>query len=256
MTAVLAIRCTASAAMSAGPTTRRMGSVARSSARRASRSSAEQPGRQGRVDEAGRDAVDPDRGELQGQVGHQGGYAGGADGRDGLALGRAPGAGAAHEQQRAAGPDLAHGVLADPQRHQQVRVQGPERLVEVQLGQRRVVRSAPGQVQVVDRPLQVREEPVQGGRVGDVEGRRVARADLGRGLLQVFGVPAGQDDLGALLAGPAGRFQAHAGAAADHDDRLTGQFWCMRHDATLLSEPPRGAAARRRARGGSRCRAW
>jgi DNA-binding CsgD family transcriptional regulator len=60
---------------------------------------AEQPGRQGRVDEAGRDGVDPDRSDLQGQVGHQGGYPGGADGRDGLPLGRAPGAGAAHEQQ-------------------------------------------------------------------------------------------------------------------------------------------------------------
>jgi len=222
--------------------------------------SAQQPGRQGRVDEAGRDAVDPDRGEFQGQVGHQGGYPGGADRRDGLALGRAPGAGAAHEQQRAAGPDLAHGVLADPQRHQQVPVQGPERLGEVQLGQRCVVRSARGHVQVVDRLLQAREEPVQGGRVGDVEGRRVARADLGRGLLQVFGVTAGQDDLGALLAGQAGRFQAHARAAADHQDRLTSKFRGPSHDATLLSEtprgPPRGVAAPRRARGGSRCRAW
>jgi hypothetical protein len=33
-----------------------------------------------------------------------------------------PNAGAAYEQQRAAAPDLAHRVLADPQRHQQVRV--------------------------------------------------------------------------------------------------------------------------------------
>jgi hypothetical protein len=152
---------------------------------------AEQPGRQRRVDEAGRDQVDPDRGQLQGQVRDQRGQRGRADRGQGLALGRAPGVGAGDEQQRAAGPEPADGVPGDPQRYQQVRVQVPQRRGEVQLGQRRVVRTGPGQQQVVDRSGQPGEETVQRVRIGDVEGRRLARADLGRGLLEAFRVPAG-----------------------------------------------------------------
>ena len=63
--AVLIMRWTASAAMSAGPTTRPIGRVDRSWARRSSSPFAEQRGRQRGVDEAGRDQVDPDRRDLK-----------------------------------------------------------------------------------------------------------------------------------------------------------------------------------------------
>lgn len=116
----------------------------------------------------------------------------------------------------------------------------------VQLGQRRVVRAGAGHHHVIDRPGQVGEEPPEGGRVGGVEGRDRVRADVGRGLLEVFGVPARQDDLGAVGAGPAGGFQADAGAAADHDDGLPGQFRFAGHEITSwvrtgLARPAPGA---------------
>ena len=60
--------CTASAATSAGPTTRPIGSVARSSLAPLVQLVAEERRRQRRVDEAGRDEVDPDRRELERQV--------------------------------------------------------------------------------------------------------------------------------------------------------------------------------------------
>jgi hypothetical protein len=44
------------------------------------------------------------------------------------------------------------------------------------------------------------------------------------GPLEAVGVAGGQNDLGAFGAGPAGRLEPDACAAADHDDGLPGQF--------------------------------
>ena len=52
---------------------------------------------------------------------------------------RAPAAGAADEQQRPAGPNPAGGVTGDLERQPEVRLDVAARLVEVHLGERRVV---------------------------------------------------------------------------------------------------------------------
>ena len=96
---------------------------------------------------------------------------------------RAAAAGAAHEQQRAARAHLAarrSGRRASVS--QQVLVDVAARLVEVHLGQRRVVRAGRpvtitwsiGAGELVEEPL----EPVE---VGGVERRGAPRADLARG---------------------------------------------------------------------------
>ena len=232
VTAVLTIRCTASAAMSAGPTTRPMGRADHPPdgergpelVAACAEPGAEQRCRQRGVDEAGGDEVDPDRRHLDREVGDQGGQRGGA-GRDERPARpwRAP-AGAAHEQQRAAGPHPAHGVLRHGDGQPQVRIPVPVRPVPVQLGQRRVVRPGAGDQHMVDHRGQAGEEQAERGRVGGVEGGGAARAHLGCGGLEAAGVAGGQDHAGALGARPAGGLQADAGAAADHDDGLPGQF--------------------------------
>jgi hypothetical protein len=98
------------------------------------------------------------------------------------------------------------------------------RLGEVHLGQGRVVLAAGGHHHVVGRLGQVSEELLQGGPVGGVEGRGAVRADVGRGLLEVVGIPAGEDDVGARSAGLPAGLQPDAGTAADHHDGLSSQF--------------------------------
>ena len=118
--AVLVMRWTASAATSAGPTTRRIGSVARSSSRRASSCVAEQRRRQRGVDEPGGDEVDADRRELEREVRRQGGQRGRERAR------RARGRGVRRppvppmKSQRAAGPHPADGVAGDAERQHHV----------------------------------------------------------------------------------------------------------------------------------------
>ena len=68
--------------MSAGPTTRPIGSVDRSSSRRSVELVAEQLGRQRRVDEAGRDEVDANRRELERQGRRERRQRGGGSGDD------------------------------------------------------------------------------------------------------------------------------------------------------------------------------
>jgi hypothetical protein len=159
-------------------------------------------------------------------------------------------AGAAHEHQRATGPHPADRVLRDGDGQPLVVVEGAERLVAVEFGQGRVVRSGARDHDVVDLGGQPVEEPVEGGRVGDVEGRRAARADLRRGPLEALGVSRGQDDLGTLGASAAGRLEPDAGAAADGHHDLAGQFGFARgdgggrigaHDSSFAPRPARPA---------------
>jgi hypothetical protein len=105
-----------------------------------------------------------------------------------------------------------------------VLVHRPAALVEVDVGQRRVVRAARRDHHVVDRSRQAAEEPVQGVRVGRVERRGRPRSDVGPRGGQALRVAAGDDDLGALGAGAPGGFESDAGTAADHEDGLAGQL--------------------------------
>jgi hypothetical protein len=68
---------------------------------------------------------------------------------------------------------------------------------------------------MVDRVGQAVEEPLQRCRVGGVEGGGAPRVDVERCLPQPLGIPAGEDDVGALTAGASGGLEPDAGAAAD-----------------------------------------
>ena len=137
---------------------------------------------------------------------------------------RTAAAGAAHEQQRAAGPHPADGVLGHGNGQPLMRIEIAVRTLAVEVGQGRIVRTGAGDHHVVDLLRQALEELVEGGRVGRVEGRGAQRAEFGRGALQALGIAARQDDVGALGACPPGGLEPDAGAAADHDDGLPGQF--------------------------------
>src|SRR5215471_11361618 len=71
---------------------------------------------------------------------------------------RAPPAGAAHEQQRASGPDFRDGVARHPECQQQVFAEGETRLFELNLLQWPVARARPGEHDVIDRCWQIAEE--------------------------------------------------------------------------------------------------
>ena len=98
------------------------------------------------------------------------------------------------------------------------------RLLEVHVGQARVIRPAGGDEDVVDRFRQGLEEPREAIRIGGVEGSAAQGAELARGVLQAVGIAAGEDDLGPFGACPAGCFEADPGAPADDHDDLPEQF--------------------------------
>ena len=195
---------------------------------------AEQRRRERRVDEAGGDQVDPDRRELERQIGRQGAEGGGGGRDDAEPDARAAAAGAAHEDQRAPGADLRRGVARDAEHQQRMVLERATRGLEVHLGQRRVVGPAGGDHDVVDRPLEAGEEGLHGSRIVRVERRRADCTELGCRALQPVGVAAGQDHVGALGSCALGRLEPDAGATADHDDDLPGQ---VRHPLPSLSSP-------------------
>jgi hypothetical protein len=104
-------------------------------------------------------------------------------------------------------------------------------LVEVHLGQGRVVGPTGRHHHVVDRIPQSREEALQGGQVVRVERRGAPRTDLGGGALQPVAVAAGQDDVGPLGPRTPRRLQPDPGAPTDHDHGLSPQsrLWCRLH---------------------------
>ena len=132
--------------------------------------------------------------------------------------------GAAHEQQRTAGPHPADGVLGHGNGQPQMRIEIAVRTLAVEGGQGRIVRAGARDHHVADRPGKVSEEPVEGGRVGGVEGRGALRAQFQRRLLEPVGIAAGEDDIGTLGPGTPGCLEPGARAAADHDNGLSGQF--------------------------------
>ena len=102
-------------------------------------------------------------------------------------------------------------------------------LREVHLGERRVVRAAARDHQLVDRLRQVVEEALEAIGLRGVERRGAHRADLARGAREAFGAAAGEDDLGPLGTGAPRGFEADAGAAADDDDGLAEQLGLAPH---------------------------
>ena len=122
-----------------------------------------------------------------------------------------PPAGAAHEQQRAAGAYLAElSPARHVQRQPQVFVDVAPGLVEVEVGQGRVVRAARRDHHVVDRRGQVGEEPCEALGVGGVEGGEAPGARLLRGALQPPLVAAGQDPRRRPRRAPGGRLRARS----------------------------------------------
>jgi hypothetical protein len=114
------------------------------------------------------------------------------------------------------------------------------RLSEVEFRQRRVVRTRARDQHVVDGCGQLVEKPREPFEVGGVKGR-AHRVELARGALEALGIPAGEDQVGALGACSPGRSEPDAGAAADHDDGLPEEFrsardgrcgGCSAHDSS------------------------
>ena len=134
-----------------------------------------------------------------------------------------PAAGAAEEQQRAAGPHPADGVLRHRDGQPLVPGEVADRPLVLKLRQGRVVRYSRRDHHVVERLRQLAEEPVERRQVRRVERRGLERPDFVGGVLQLLRVAAGEDDVGALVACFTGRLESHARAAADHHDGLPGQ---------------------------------
>ena len=85
------------------------------------------------------------------------------------------------------------------------------------------MRTAGRDQDMVDRVGQAVEEPLQGCRVVGVEGGGAPRVDFERRSLEALGIPAGEDDVGALTARAAGGLEADSGAPADEYDGLAEQ---------------------------------
>src|SRR6266700_4028405 len=202
VSAVLIIRCTASLATSSGPTTRPMGSVARSCSRRASRSSPSS------VADSG---VSTNPAAMR--------------------LTRIGATSSARLATRAGIAAVAAAIIDRPR--PRLRPPVPPMKIRVPPGRTRPTACWAGASNhhEVDLGGQAAKEPVEGSRVGGVEGRGAARADFGRGPLEALGVPPGQDDLGALGTGAAGGLQPDAGAAADGDHDLAEEFGFARGDS-------------------------
>ena len=205
---------------------------------------AEQRRRQRRVDEPGCDQVDPDRRHLEREVRDERRERrrGRAD-RAEADAGAAP-AGPAHEEQRAAGPDALARVAGDAHREPEMLVGRALRRFDVELGQRRVVRPAGGDHDVVDGRRQRVEERRQRVGIRGVEGRR-ARARRSRPRrLEAPGVARREHDLGALGASEPRGLEPDARAAADDHDGLAGERGpAGAHDVTASTGRPDAIAA-------------
>jgi len=184
----------------------------------------EQRCRQRRIHEASSDEVHAHRCELKCEGRRERWQRGGGSGGDPEAGPDAPGAGAAHQQQRTRRPDLGGGVARDLEPQHCVVTDRLPHLGAVHLKQRPVARPAGRDHHVVDRCWEVLEESTQGSCVVGVEGCGALRADFERRLLEPVGISACKHDVSALGTGASSRLEPDASAAADHDDGLSGQF--------------------------------
>jgi hypothetical protein len=77
---------------------------------------------------------------------------------------------------------------------------------------------------VVDRSGQFAEELRKPLEVGGIECGSAPGAELACSALELFRIAGDKNDLGALEPRSPGCLEADAGAAANHDDRLSGKF--------------------------------
>ena len=119
-------------------------------------------------------------------------------------------------------------------------------LVEVHVRQRRVVGAAAGEHDVVDGCGERREELLDAGEVGDVEGRRGSGVDLLGGVAETVRIAPGEHHLGSVGPCEARRLEPHARAPADEDDGLAVQVLFVgrvRRGGGAGHEPSRVSAA-------------
>jgi hypothetical protein len=114
-------------------------------------------------------------------------------------------------------------MLRDADGQPEMVVERAARLVDVDLGQGRVVRPAGRDHDVIDRRRQALEELREAVGLGGVEGGGAHRVELMPGAPQALGVAGSEDDVGSLGACGPGRFEPAAGASADDDDGLAAQ---------------------------------
>ena len=215
--------------MSAGPTTRRIGSVLRSSSRRYFELIAENRRGERRVDEPRRDQVYADGGELERQVLRHRRQRGGERRDEREAARRAPAAGAAHEEQGSARANSADGVARDLKRQQEMRLDVAACLLHVELGKRRVIRARTGDQHVVDRRTQLAEESSELLEIRGVEGRGIG-CELAADALQPVGIPRGQDQRRRLRRARAARSRAQCPSCRQSRRRIC--------PASVLTRPP------------------
>src|SRR5262249_20467144 len=185
---------------------------------------AEDRRRERRVDEAGRDQVHADGRELEREVPRQR-WKAGTERSDEREPGRgAPSAGSAPEEWRLGRATPAHGGARNLDRQKKMRAAVAARLLEVEAGQRRVVRPGAGDEHVVDGPAQIGEKPFEPLEIGGVESGR-ARTELSSDPAQAVGIARSEDHFGAPGPSQPARLETDARAAADHDYRLSVQHW-------------------------------
>src|SRR5215468_12641933 len=214
--------CTARAAMSAGPTTRRMGSVARSWSRRASRSSPSSEADSGVSTKPAAMRLTRIGATSTARLAIKAGSAAVP-----AAMSDRPG-----PRRRPPVPPMKISVPPGRTRPDSMLGDGngqPQMLVEiavcplaVEIGQARVVWTAGRDHHMVDPLREVLEKPIESDRVCGVEGCAAQGTEFGRGPLEAFGIAAGQDDIGAPGVSSSSRLQPDACGADDHDDDLPG----------------------------------
>jgi hypothetical protein len=77
---------------------------------------------------------------------------------------------------------------------------------------------------VVDRGLQVTEEPLKGCSIRGIEGRGTQRFELARGPLKALRIPAGENYLRTFRACSSRRFETDAASAPNYDNGLPEEF--------------------------------
>ena len=186
--------------------------------------------RQGRVDEAGGDEVDPDWREFKREVGGEGGVRGGGYRPDCAAdAGRRPLVPVMDSSvpPGRTSPAASRATWSVSQRCSS----SARRACEVHVGQARIVRG--------------------GRRVGGVEGGGAQRAEFALGVLQAVGVAAGEDDVGSLGACSPGCLEPDAALppiTMTVCPGSSGSCWGEIAGGVVMIAPASGVGA------GSRCR--
>ena len=145
---------------------------------------------------------------------------------------------AAQEEQGPSRANLARCVSGDLQRQQDLGFDVAAGVFEVELREMRVAGTRAGDEHVVNRRGQLVEEPSESVEVGGVEGRD-AGPELKTDSVEAVRVARRDDEVGSFVARAPGRLEPDAGAAADHDKGLSGEFQLVAYDAASASRTGR-----------------